>query len=250
MSPQHKMEKPCIVGIPFDFTDARAVVDSICERSNPKPLMVMPVNAHTVMNCRRMPEVKAALSVTDLILPDGVGVIIAADILGIPHRGRIPGPALVLEICDRGREEGLRHYFFGGAPGVAHKMAERLTEMFPGTLVCGEYSPLQFEQSYPAELEDCNRINNACADIVWVGLGSPKQELWIARNIGRLRAKAVIGVGAAFDFLSGNKKWAPRWIRRSGLEWAYRLVMEPKRLWRRNLDSPLFLFEVLKQWSQ
>ena len=91
------------------------------------------------------------------------------------------------------------------------------------------------------------QINALRPDVVWVGLGAPKQEKWMAAHVGRIDATAMIGVGAAFDFHSGNVKWAPGWIRTLGLEWAYRLIQEPKRMWRRNLDSPLFLMRVLAQ---
>ena len=152
-----------------------------------------------------------------------------------------------LKLCDWGREKGYRHFFYGGAKGVADTLAERFTQDYPGLKVAGTYCPPFRLLSEQEDREIVDHINAAKPDIVWVGLGAPKQEKWMATYLGRIKATAMIGVGAAFDFHSGNVKWAPDWIRRIGMEWAYRLALEPKRMWRRNLDSPLFLSKVIAQ---
>jgi len=182
-----------------------------------------------------------------MVLPDGAGIIMAANILGYTHSGRATGPALMLKLCDWGRQKGYRHFFYGGTEGIADKLAQRLTEMYPGLEVAGTCCP-PFRQLCEAEDQEIvDTINDARPDIIWVGLGAPKQEKWMADHVGRLKATAMVGVGAAFDFHSGNVKWAPAIIRRLGLEWAWRLAENPKRMWRRNLDSPLFLTKVFIQ---
>jgi N-acetylglucosaminyldiphosphoundecaprenol N-acetyl-beta-D-mannosaminyltransferase len=205
------------------------------------------VNPHSVMMCARDSSVRSALLGSDLSLSDGVGITIGARLLGYGRSGRVAGPSLMLDICDRGRKHHLRHFFYGGGEGVARTLAARLAARFPGLRVCGWFCP-PFH-NIPAE-EDAtivDQINAASPDIVWVALGTGKQEKWMVAHRGRIEATALIGVGAAFDFHAGTIPWAPPLIRRAGLEWAYRLLQEPGRLWRRNLDSPLFLARIMKQ---
>jgi len=199
------------------------------------------VNPHAVMLCRRDARMRQATEMADLNLADGVGIIVGAWMLGQGRHHRVTGPNLMLHICAAGRELGLRHYFYGGREGVAERLAERLEERFPGMRVAGTYCP-PFRPLDAAETtEIAARINATSPDVIWVGLGAPKQEKWMADHIHRFNASALIGVGAAFDFHSGNVPWAPQWVRAIGCEWAYRLMIEPRRMWRRNLDSPLFL---------
>ena len=133
-------------------------------------------------------------------------------------------------------------------PGVPEALAARLQERFPELMVVGGYSP-PFRQLTASEDEAIvDRINEAAPDIVWVGLSTPKQERWMHDHVGRLNAPALIGIGAAFDFVSGRKRQAPRWMQRSGLEWTFRLASEPRRLWRRYLlNNPLFVWRVMLQ---
>lgn len=176
-----------------------------------------------------------------MTLPDSVGVILAANLLGYKNYGRVTGPTLMLRLCDWGRKYGYRHYFYGGAEGVADKLSEKLSQVFPGLQTAGTYCPPFGPFSEQEDNTIVEQVNRAKPDIVWVGLGAPGQEKWMAQHYGKISATAMIGVGAAFDFHSGSVKWAPARMRRLGLEWAYRLAQEPKRLWRRNIDSPIFL---------
>jgi N-acetylglucosaminyldiphosphoundecaprenol N-acetyl-beta-D-mannosaminyltransferase len=205
------------------------------------------VNPHSILLGRRDPQMRNALERSALVLPDGIGVVVGARMLGYPNTGRTSGPELMLYICDEGRKHQLRHYFYGGQPGVAEELANRLAARFPRLQVAGTYTPPFRTMTAEEDREALDRINASGADIVWVGLGAPKQEKWIAEHLGRLRVPALIGVGAAFDFHSGNIPWCPAPIRKMGLEWAYRLAKEPRRLWRRNLDSFLFLAMVSSQ---
>jgi N-acetylglucosaminyldiphosphoundecaprenol N-acetyl-beta-D-mannosaminyltransferase len=231
-----------IAGIDFDFVIAAEVASIIaswrrCGARN----YISITNPHSVMVCRRDRAMHEATAGAALTFPDGVGIILAARLLGYGRRYRVTGPNLMLKVCDQGRTYGLRHFFLGGSEGVAQRLAERLSTRFSGLLVAGTCTPPFRRLAAGEDQELVDRISAAAADVVWVGLGAPKQEKWMATHVGKIQATTMIGVGAAFDFHSGNAKWAPFWIRKLGLEWAHRFALNPRRMWRRNLDSPLFL---------
>lgn len=161
---------------------------------------------------------------------------------------RVYGPDLLLAIAGISPEKGYRHYFYGGAPGIAEKLVVRLKKSFPDLQVVGCESPPYRPLTPDEDKAVVERIRNASPDFLWVGIGSPRQECWMSEHVNILNVPVLIGVGAAFDFLSGSKPQAPRWIRRAGFEWAFRLFNEPKRLWRRYiLGYPKFVFLVLLQ---
>ena len=202
--------------------------------------------AHNVMACHADPNLRAVFNRNLLTVPDGVGVVWLLRLLGY-RAGRVYGPDLLLAVCERGQKNGWRHFFLGGAPGVAHRLIAELQNRFPKLKVADFYS-LSFEGTNANETQAMVRqINASRADIVWVGLGSPKQERWMAEFRPLLNAPLLIGVGAAFDFLSGTKPQAPVWIQRIGLEWLFRLVSEPRRLWRRYANYPLFVLLAMMQ---
>jgi len=243
-------EKARILGIGVNLLDYRKVMDTInaWRASRPaKSRYVIAINPHSAMMCKRNKNVRRAMANAALSLPDGIGMVWAANILGHSHFGRVTGPTLMFNLCDGGRAYGFRHFFYGGAKGVADELARHLAAEFPGLQVAGTYCPPFSSLSEEEDKAIVETINNTKADILWVGLGAPKQEEWMAAHVDSIQVPVMIGVGAAFDFHSGNVKWAPKWIRAIGMEWAYRLALEPKRMWRRNLDSPLFLLNVLAQ---
>ncbi|NQU43703.1 WecB/TagA/CpsF family glycosyltransferase [bacterium] len=237
-----------ILGVHCDFLGYEDVLETIQSwREKGERHYITVVNPHSVLLCRRDSGMRQAVARAALTLPDGIGVVVAARILGHHQAGRVTGPALMLNLCDWGRRYGFRHYFYGGAKGVADELIQRLSNQFPGMEVAGSYCP-PFRELTPEEDQGAiERINAAKPDIVWIGLGAPKQEKWIADHSGQVDGAVMIGVGAAFDFHSGRIQWAPQWVRRCGLEWAWRLVREPRRLWKRNLDSPIFLMGALWQ---
>jgi len=216
-------------------------------KNNQERHYVTLTNPHSVMLCQRDVYMRRATAGADMTLPDGVGIIVAAHLLRYSHNGRVTGPTLMLKLCDWGRKKNYRHFFYGGQDGVAERLAEKLSETYPGIKIAGTYCPPFRALSAEEDRTIIEYINSAHPDIVWVGLGAPKQEKWMAEHLGKIEATVMIGVGAAFDFHSGNANWAPAWIRRLGLEWAYRLIREPSRMWRRNIDSPIFLSKVLFQ---
>jgi N-acetylglucosaminyldiphosphoundecaprenol N-acetyl-beta-D-mannosaminyltransferase len=177
-----------------------------------------------------------------LVTPDGMPLVWISRLRNYRQVGRVYGPDLMSEVCSHSASRGYRHFLYGGDKEVPGKLADRLMLKYPGIQIVGTYSP-PFRPLTPEEDEAIiQRINDSRTDIIWVGIGSPKQEYWMAAHLGRLDVPVMIGVGAAFDFLAGVKKQAPRWIQRSGFEWLFRLITEPRRLWRRYLMVvPLFV---------
>jgi N-acetylglucosaminyldiphosphoundecaprenol N-acetyl-beta-D-mannosaminyltransferase len=179
-----------------------------------------------------------------LTTPDGMPVVW----MGPPGVERVYGPDLMLAVCDTGRASGLRHFFYGGAPGVAGELAAMLSARFPGLLVAGTFAPPYRELNDREARGLESEVARSHPDIVWVGLGTPKQERFMAGPGRALDAGLLVGVGAAFDFLSGRVRQAPRWMQRSGLEWLFRLCMEPRRLAPRYLKTnTMFVLRVAAQ---
>ncbi len=180
--------------------------------------------------------------------PDGMPLVWLGRWHGHSATTRVYGPDLMAAVCDGGRSMGLRHFFFGGVPGVAGLLKTKLTERYPGLEVVGTYSP-PFRELTPGEFARLqSQITATQPDIVWVGLSSPKQEFFMAQHAGQLDAGLLIGVGAAFDFHSGRVNQAPRWMQHNGLEWFFRLCTEPRRLWKRYaVGVPLFILRAAAQ---
>lgn len=183
-----------------------------------------------------------------IVSPDGSPLTVVGRLQGHRRMRRVCGPDLLPLLCKNGVSKGVRHYFYGGAPGVAQAVAESLSRACPGLQVVGAESPPFRDITKEPDLEAARRIKAARPDIVWVGLGAPKQEYWIAANSPLLTDAILIGVGAAFDFQSGRVARAPRWVQYAGLEWAFRFLQEPTRLWRRYLvAAPSFFFRAAGQ---
>jgi N-acetylglucosaminyldiphosphoundecaprenol N-acetyl-beta-D-mannosaminyltransferase len=200
--------------------------------------------AHGLVEAQRDSRLKRALNDSWLTTPDGMPLVW----LGPRGTERVYGPDLMLAVCDAGRAVGLTHFLFGGREGVAQELAEKLRVRFPGIVIHGVMTP-PFGTADEIDVEPLKRaVAEQRPDIIWVGLGLPKQELFMARHWRDLDCGALIGVGAAFDFHSGRVRQAPRWIRGSGFEWLFRFCMEPRRLgWRYLRTNPLFIAHVLAQ---
>jgi N-acetylglucosaminyldiphosphoundecaprenol N-acetyl-beta-D-mannosaminyltransferase len=203
---------------------------------------------HTVMECRKEPAVRRAVNCAGLATPDGMPLVWLSKLGGHRPVSRVYGPDLMLALCQASARQGYSHYFYGGAAGVADLLAEKLQDRFPGLKVAGTYTP-PFRPLAPAEKRQINdQINEAGPDLVWVGLGAPRQDLWMAEHRPHLAAPVLVGVGAAFDFHTGRIPQAPVWMRQSGLEWLFRLIQEPGRLWYRYLVyNPLFILLIAVQ---
>lgn len=200
---------------------------------------------HGVMESQSDPELLLIHNLSGMTTPDGMPMVWAARWAGVGHVERVYGPDLMLEVCARAADLGWTSYFYGGREGVPEMLASRLVERFSALKVVGTHSPPFRALTEEEDRLVVERINQADPDLLWVGLSTPKQERWMASHLGRVRARVLIGVGAAFDIHAGLLAQAPRWMQRSGLEWLYRLLQEPGRLWRRYLvNNPLFLARV------
>lgn len=202
---------------------------------------------HGVMECQRDPELMRIHNEAGMVTPDGMPTVWISRMRGFRHVERVYGPDLMLDVCARSLEAGWRHYFYGGGEGVAELLAGKLQERFPGLIVAGTLCPPFRPMTEEEDRQAVERINAARPDIVWVGLSTPKQEYWMARHVGQIKGAVLIGVGAAFDFHAGTKPQAPRWMQRSGLEWLFRLMTEPRRLGRRYMiNNTAFLYRFLR----
>ena len=195
---------------------------------------------------RANPALRKIFNESWLTTPDGMPLVW----LGPRGVERVYGPDLMLAVCDAGRASGLTHYFLGGGEGVAGELKQKLCARFPGLAVVGTFTP-PFRPLDTAELATLRAdVARTRPDVIWVGLGTPKQEHFMAEQWQTLDAGVMIGVGAAFDFHLGRVRQAPRWIQRSGFEWLFRLCTEPRRLGQRYLvTTPLFASRVLAQMS-
>lgn len=201
---------------------------------------------HGVMECRRDPQLLRIHNRSGLTTPDGMPMVWSARWAGRRDVSRVYGPDLMAVVLARAAERGWSSFFYGGGPGIAELLAERLTARFPGLRIAGTWTPPFRPLSPDEDAEVVRVINDSGAQLVWVGLSTPKQERWMAEHVGKLRANALFGVGAAFDLHAGTLPQAPRWMQHSGLEWAYRLGREPRRLWRRYLrNNPAFVLNIL-----
>jgi N-acetylglucosaminyldiphosphoundecaprenol N-acetyl-beta-D-mannosaminyltransferase len=245
-TPGRKRERFGVLGVWIDAVDpgrAQAAIEGWITSGDRGYVCV--ANVHSVMEARRDRALQAVFNTARLAVPDGMPLVWVGRLKG--HRGvrRVYGPDLTLQLCERAAQNGHRCFFYGGAPGVAEQLAEALVRRFPGLRVAGTEAPA-FRPPTPEEDEEAvRRINAAAPDLIFVGLGCPKQERWMATHRDRLRAAVLVGVGAAFDFHTGRVRQAPRWMMRAGLEWLFRLGQEPRRLWRRYLVyNPLFVFHL------
>ena len=233
-----------VSAISFDM--AIAFVERAIARRERTYISACPVS--TVLACLDSPVARRAVNRAGLVTPDGMPMVWLLEAAGFRHATRVYGPDLMAACCERGVGFGWRHYFYGGAESVPERLAENLQARFPGLQVAGAYSPPFRPLTSSEDAEIVARINAAAPDLVWVGLGSPKQDLWMAEHRALLDAPVLVGVGAAFDFFTGRVRQAPRWMMRLGLEWFFRLLQEPRRLWRRYLiGNPRFVWNVTLQ---
>jgi N-acetylglucosaminyldiphosphoundecaprenol N-acetyl-beta-D-mannosaminyltransferase len=205
-------------------------------------------NVHTTTMALRDNQLKNALDGAALVVADGMPLVWRVRAAGYPEAGRVYGADLVEAMCPAGVGAGLRHGFFGGFDGVAETMAARLKQRHPALQIAGTWSPgmIQQGETSPAYLIDA--INSSRCDVLWVGLGAPKQEIWMAQHLRHLRAPVLVGVGQAFDILAGRTTRAPDWMASRGLEWLYRLTHDPRRLWKRYLVyNTLFLWHIFRE---
>lgn len=230
----------------IDMAHAVRTIEGWIENDTPDYVCICTV--HTVMECQRDSALRETVNGAGLRTPDGMPMVWLSRHAGHEHVSRVYGPDLMLELARRSPETGHRHFFYGGAPGVADELARRLEDRFPGLNVAGTHCPPMVSVGELESEETIREINDSGADIVWVGLGTPKQDWWVANHRPLLTAPVLIAVGAAFDFHTGRVRQAPTWMQRHGLEWLFRLSQDPKRLWRRYLiDNGLFVARLARR---
>ena len=203
----------------------------------------------SVLKCHDDPRLAAIANASTMTLCDGMPLVLAARRFAHLDATRCYGPDVMLGVLDQGRAAGLRHYFYGGPnEETSRRLRENMEAKFPGLRVVGAEVPPFRPLTADERAETARRINAAAPDVVWVGIGTPKQDFWVSEMRPLLDAPVLVAVGAAFNFHAGMVSQAPRWMQRSGLEWVYRLCAEPRRLWRRYLiGNPRFLFLTVRQ---
>ena len=254
-----------VLGIPLALTSYEETMDWMDARVTARDRVFLCAAAvHLVMVAQEDPEVREAVLSHDLVLPDGVPLVWAQRALGHREASRVYGPDLMARYFERSVGSGVRHYVYGGrSQGALVELALSLRRRYPGVRIVGGYSPPHVSDGSstrptpfrPLTDEEerwvVDDINRSQADVVWVGIGQPKQELWMAQMRERLEAPVLVGVGAAFDFHAGLVPQAPAWMQDYGMEWIYRLAQEPRRLWPRYARyNPRFVAGFARQFAR
>jgi N-acetylglucosaminyldiphosphoundecaprenol N-acetyl-beta-D-mannosaminyltransferase len=238
-----------ILGMRVEATDYARATDQIVRWAREgTSRSVCAANVHMVMEAFDDPAFRAVVNGADLVTSDGVPLVWALKALGVGHATRVYGPDLTLHVCRAAAAAGLPIGLYGGTPDSLDAFTAVLAQRFPGLQVACRIAP-PFRPPTPEEdAADTAALAASGARIVFVGIGCPKQEKWMAAHRDRLPA-VMLGVGAAFDFHAGRVRQAPAWMQRAGLEWLFRLLMEPRRLWKRYAkQNPRFLYFFLRQW--
>ncbi len=244
------IEKVNILGIgisAIQMDDAISKMEEWIEKNEPHYVCVCPVS--TIMECQRDERLRDIVNSAGLATPDGMSIVWLSKLSGYPHTERVYGPDLMLAFCRVAQEKGYSNFFYGGANDVPEKLVQNLRKRFPRLKVAGTYLPPFRSLTQEEDQAVIEMINKASPDVIWVGISTPKQDKWMADHLGSVAAPVMVGVGAAFNFLSGEVKQAPKWMQRNGLEWLFRLYQEPGRLWYRYLVyNPLFVLNLALQW--
>lgn len=243
------MNRVNVLGVGISSLNLQSALAEVADAiRNRRKGYICVTGVHGVMEAQTDEGFRAILNNAFLCTPDGMPMVWVGRIHGQSNMRRVYGPDLMLDICAWSEDNPCRHFFFGGAPGVADQLAQKLKVRFPKLEVAGTFTP-PFRPLNPDEQNDLrDKVRAARPDIFWVGLSTPKQEKFMAEYLPKLDATLMVGVGAAFDFLSGRVKQAPRWMQRTGLEWFYRLCSEPRRLAGRYFkNNPVFVAKIVLQ---
>ena len=238
-----------VLGVGIDAVSPAIVVNQLFEAThNGASGYVCVTGVHGVMESQRDSALMQILNDAMLTVPDGMPTVWMGRLQGHRDMSRVYGPTLLLDVCERSVVTGETHFFYGGGPGVADALAGQLSARFPGLRVVGTYAPPFRPLNGREEAELEARVAAVRPDFFWVGLSTPKQERFMAAHHGKLAARIMLGVGAAFDMHSGRTRQAPSWMQRNGLEWLFRLGQEPRRLfWRYARNNPGFVVRAALQ---
>lgn len=233
-----------ILGVPVDCVTMAQAID--CAESMIKghhPCTILAVNPEKVMRAQQDSGLLSQLRSADLLIPDGIGVVLAARLLGLGHAERVPGSELMPKLCERAALKGYSVFLFGASAEVNQQAVAVLRERYPGIRIVGSQHGYVNDEDMPAVIAS---INASQPDLLFVALGSPHQELWMARYLPQLKVKVCQGVGGTFDVIAGRVRRAPKFFRNLHLEWFYRLASNPSRL-RRQTALPIFAYRILKE---
>lgn len=204
-------------------------------------------NVHVVTTAKKDVDLRHAINSADLVSPDGMPLVRLGRLAGAHCLEKCSGPDMMLSIIENGLNKGYKHYFYGSTDTTLKELEVQLKVKYPDIQIVGLYSPPFRQLTQEEDQEIVDNINALEPDCIWVGLGAPKQELWMYQHRGRIHQGVMFGVGAAFDFHAGLLKRAPLWMQKHGLEWFYRLIQEPKRLFKRYfITNTLFIYYVLR----
>jgi N-acetylglucosaminyldiphosphoundecaprenol N-acetyl-beta-D-mannosaminyltransferase len=245
------MTRVDLLGVPTDAQPFAAAIDTLSAwaRDGDGRRYVCTCPVYTLMLCREQPSVLHAVARADMIAADGMPIVWLQRRLGHAAE-RVYGPDILMALCERGQTDQVRHFFWGGAPGVPERLVERLSARYPHLQIAGTHAPPRADVTDTPDPATIRILNAARPAVIWVGLGSPKQDRWMALHRPYLDAPLLIGVGAAFDMHAGGVRQAPRWMQRAGLEWLFRLGQEPRRLAKRYLVyNPRFVWLVLRTYG-
>lgn len=203
-------------------------------------------NVHTIIEGVRDNRYRNIINKAVLALPDGMPLVKIAKWRGIENIERVFGPTFFEKTLEWGQKEGLKHFFFGSSEETLQKMKAVIEKRFPDAIIAGIIVPPFRPFSTEENEQFIREMNESGADIFWISLGAPKQEIWMVENYQKLNRGIMIGIGAGFDYLAGNTKHAPQWMKNMALEWLYRLIQEPRRLWKRYLvTNTMFIWYLL-----
>ena len=241
-------DKASVVGIPISVTSYDGVLDALSYRPEDRATIVAVCNVHSVMSARRDEALAGAIRSAEIATPDGVPIVWALRAMVRKDQERVYGPELMRRALVDSERLGWAHYLYGSTPETLQQLQEVIADIAPSANLVGSFSPPFRPMDAAETAASLEAIRSSGADVVWVGLGMPKQELWMDSIRDELPGVALLGVGAAFDFLAGTKKQAPAWMQRAGLEWLFRLIQEPRRLWRRYVwNNPAYAFLLAVQ---
>ena len=234
-----------VLGTRVDAVEISDVIRYIedCIAKDSRQSYIVVANADTIMQSKRNPQMQEAVNASSLSIPDGFSLLVMHRLHGNSLEKRAYGPDLMKDFLRVTEKKEYSHFFYGATEETLSKLTNNLKLLFPKIRIAGAYSPAFRPLTQKEDAEIIKMINETAPDLLWVGIGCPKQELWMHDHRKLINVPIMVGVGAAFDFLAGVKPQAPRWIRDNGFEWLFRLITEPKRLWRRYLiDNPLFIY--------
>jgi N-acetylglucosaminyldiphosphoundecaprenol N-acetyl-beta-D-mannosaminyltransferase len=221
------------------------LIDAGCRRQKG---YVCVTGVHGVMEAQTDEHFREILNSSLLTTPDGMPTVWVGKSTGHSEMGRVFGPDLMLNLCRESVSCGLKHFLYGGQPGVADELKRSLQERFPGLQIVGTYTPPFRQLNSEEQRQLAQQVKSVRPDIFWVGLSTPKQERFMAEYLPKLDASIMLGVGAAFDLHTGRMKDSPEWIKNAGLQWAHRLAQDPRRLWKRYfINNPKFIAAIAAQ---